>query len=329
MANSQRARLWGVTLFDPLAADKEFLRDVVDRGDLTYVCGQCEICPDTQRPHFQGFLCLSQARTLTGIKRLMFTGPHLKTVHLSYCRGSKDDNVKYCSKVESRDPDGRFMFFQHGSLADVPERNGQGVRTDLHGIGTRIGEGVSLLTIAQDHPDLYIKFYRGFESIQQRLLCQPRTWSPVGAFTPPTVYWFYGSSGSGKSREAFTQAHADPERGYFTKSSGNKWFNGYFGQPILILDDFRADWFTFSFLIRLIDCYPLQVETKGGMVDMSADTVYITCPMRPEQLYAGLVAREDGRIVQLTRRITETRLFGDEPLAPEPRVPGFNPYPCH
>jgi len=59
------------------------------------------------------------------------------------------------------------------------------------------------------------------------------------------------------------------------------------------------------------------------MVEMCADTFYITCPLRPEQLFAALVQREDGRIAQLLRRITEIRLFGDEPDPPRAIVDGF------
>jgi len=57
---------------------------------------------------------------------------------------------------------------------------------------------------------------------------------------------------------------------------------------------------------------------------MYANTFYITCPLRPEMLFASLAARDDGRILQLTRRITEVRLFGEEP-EPAPLADGFVP----
>lgn len=60
---------------------------------------------------------------------------------------------------------------------------------------------------------------------------------------------------------------------------------------------------------------------------MCADTFIFTSPLRPEILYAALANREDGRIQQLLRRITEIRLFGDEPdiPVPEPLAGGFYP----
>lgn len=322
---SKRARLWAATLFDPRIADREHLVSCVERGDLTYWCGQCEICPVSQRPHLQFFLCLDQPRTLVGVKRLMFVSEHLKTVHLSLCRGSADDNRTYCSKLESVDPSGAFAFFEAGVFLSVPERNGQGERTDLYKIGRAICEGGALVDIAEANPDLFIKYHRGLENLQTTVRCRPRLYDRDAPYTPPEVYWFYGSSGSGKSREAFARAHDCEDRPFYSKSAGNKWWCGYYGQPIVILDDFRCDWFTFSYLIRLLDCYPMSVEVKGGQVHMNADTFYITCPMRPEHLFAKLAANEDGRILQLTRRITEIRLFGDEPAPPNPYVEGFHP----
>ncbi|HIB76730.1 MAG TPA: hypothetical protein EYO58_03735, partial [Flavobacteriales bacterium] len=242
-----RVRLWSFTLFDPVIGDREFFKSVVDRGDLTYVCGQCELCPDSGRLHLQAFLCLSQPRTLVGVKRLMFVGPRLKTVHLSACRGTSKENRDYCKKDESRAGAAGFSFFEHGDYGSVPEQNGQGQRSDLHALGRVVQGGASLETIAQDYPDLYIKFHRGIESLQARCCSRPRVWDPTAPYSPPIVRWFYGSSGSGKSREAFTQALSDPDTPFFTKSSGNKWWDGYLSQPIVILDDFRADWFTFSY----------------------------------------------------------------------------------
>lgn len=318
-----RVRLWTFTLFDPTIDDREFLNSCADRGDLTYWCGQCERCPTTRRRHLQGFLCLSQPRTLVGVKRLMFVSEHLRTVRLAVCKGTAEQNRVYCSKLESRDDDGGFDFTEHGVFAEVPCRNGQGERTDLFRIGQAIVGGASLATIARDAPDSFIRYFRGFEQLQRVIHSQPRPYAPDAAHEPCDVHWYYGSTGSGKSREAFAQALSDPDLSYYSKPSGNRWWCGYNGQPIVILDDFRADWFTFSYLIRLIDAYPIQVEIKGGMVEMSAKIFYITCPMRPEHLFQRLNSSDDGRMAQLTRRITETRLFGEEPAPPAPFVEGF------
>uniref|UniRef100_UPI0040488E22 hypothetical protein n=1 Tax=Shewanella sp. TaxID=50422 RepID=UPI0040488E22 len=60
----------------------------------------------------------------------------------------------------------------------------------------------------------------------------------------------------------------------------------------------------FHVLLRLLDRYPYQVETKGGSRQLLAETMIITCPFMPEEMYNG---RED--IKQLLRRIDEIKLF--------------------
>lgn len=87
----------------------------------------------------------------------------------------------------------------------------------------------------------------------------------------------------------------------------------------MLLDDYRADWFTFGYLLRLLDIYPMPLEYKGGMTHLCSQTIYITCPVHPEVLYQDLISRKEGAKDQLMRRITECRQFGE--LAPT--VEGF------
>lgn len=326
MAQLPRCRLFCGTLFDPRESVRLALARGVEDGTLTYAVGQCELCPDTGRKHLQFFMCLVNRRTLRGIKTLLFNTEELRTVHLAACNGTSEANRNYCTKLESRDPNPAFDPFEFGTFADCCERNGQGSRTDLYVIGNRIRDGATQREIAQDYPAEFIRFNRGFLALEQALRCVPREWDPGAAHAPPSVNWFYGSTGSGKSRAAFTEALSNPLRTMYSKPAGNKWFDGYRGDPIILLDDYRGDWFSFSFLLRLLDVYPIQVECKGSMVPLCADTFFITCPLRPEILYANLANRENGRIQQLLRRITLIRLFGEEPEVdpPAPMYPGFN-----
>ena len=51
------------------------------------------------------------------------------------------------------------------------------------------------------------------------------------------------------------------------------------------------------------------------MTHLCSQTIYITCPVHPEVLYANLISAKEGAKAQLMRRITEVRHFGDEPAA--------------
>lgn len=324
-SNNSRLRLWSWTLFDPLLSDVTHFNSCVDRGDFTYWCGQCELCPDTNRKHIQGFLCLSQPRTLVGLKRCAFTGPRLNTVHLKASDGTADQNRVYCSKDTSIDPDGEFQFCEHGDFTAVPERNGQGTRNDLHSIARAVRDGASLRDIANDHPAEFVRNYRGLQMLQQTIFRGGRVYSERDV-SLPTIRWFHGQTGSGKSRAAFTEAYAAHPDSVYVKPPGTRWWDGYLGQKCVILDDFRGDWFSFGYLLRLTDLYPLDVEVKGGYTPFCATDIYFTCPVKPEILFARLAEGDNGRMNQLLRRITETKLFGDE-IQAGANAEGFNPYP--
>lgn len=87
-----------------------------------------------------------------------------------------------------------------------------------------------------------------------------------------------------------------------------KWFDGYSGQQNAIIDDFREDFCSFSFLLRVLDRYPLKVAVKGSFVEWNPTTIYITCPHSPAELYA---YKTPADLAQLTRRITTIRRFQD------------------
>jgi hypothetical protein len=70
---------------------------------------------------------------------------------------------------------------------------------------------------------------------------------------------------------------------------------------VVIIDEFYG-WLPYDLLLRLCDRYPLLLETKGGQVQCSANTVIITSNLNPSQWYKNVYHKA------LYRRIT-TILF--------------------
>lgn len=301
-----------------------------DRGHLglsavefcVFFCYQPELAPTTLTPHLQGYLCLKTPRTLRGVKQSVFNTERLGRVHLEIARGTREQARDYCSKPESRDSNAGFGYCEIGDFDRVPAQRGQGARNDLGPAVSAIRDGTSLALVAEANPEAYVKFHRGFRALESALHARPRVRDEGGVFQPPRVLWYYGSTGSGKTRAVFEEIGEEP---FYSKPPGNTWWDGYCGQKIVILDDFRASWFKFGYLLRLLDRYPLDVEVKGAYVPFSATTIYITCPTTPQLLYAGLESAHEGAIAQLVRRITEVRLFGEAPAPPGPLVAGFEP----
>lgn len=117
---------------------------------------------------------------------------------------------------------------------------------------------------------------------------EPRT-------SKPFVRWYWGASGTGKTRLAYEESDKDNR---WISGKNLKWFDGYDAHTNVIIDDFRGDFCTFHELLRLLDRYEIRVENKGGSRQFKPVDIWITSCYPPDAVYA---TRED--IEQLLRRI--------------------------
>ncbi len=228
--------------------------------------------------HLQGACVIGKQMEFSSLKRIR----GLHRAHIEAMRGTPEDSKKYCSK-EDNNP------FESG---DIPQ---PGKRSDLHDVCDKINAGATILDLARDEDaramGVVIRHFKGIQNLIH-LRCPKRD-------CPPEVIWIYGATGVGKTRCAIEFAEL-VGRGEFWISKGTlRWFDGYCGQRVVILDDLRTRHAQFSFLLRLLDRYPMSVEFKGGYTSWTPQLIFITCPKHPEQMWS-LRSEEDKE--QLVRR---------------------------
>lgn len=252
------------------------IQSAFDAKSITYaICGRER--GDAGTPHLQGYVYFKSQKTLRATKS--FLG--LPRMHLEAARGTGEDNKVYCSK------EGDFW-----EMGDVPS---QGLRTDIAAYVGAIRDGAGLDQILDHFPEEFCKYHGAYDKL--RLAAMPkRDWVM-------DVRWFYGPTGTGKSHCAYELGQAAVD--YYCKSAG-KWWDGYEGQEVVIMDEFRGDWMTFHELLRLTDKYQYQVEVKGGSRQFCSKMIIFTCPIRWDELFRGQTAE---KLNQLQRRITETKYF--------------------
>lgn len=240
-------------------------------GEAKYVVYGREI-GQNGTPHLQGYIEFKNPRAFNAVCKLLGGKAHVEAR-----RGTAKEAADYCKK------DGNV--FEIGEIS-----NPNGVRKDHEVIrenlskGIKIGklleEGVLKNAQAISFAEKYLKYTE-----------KPRTWKTE-------VWWISGPSGCGKSKLAWKECGI-PWDEVYVKSVG-KFFDGYDGQEVVILDDFRVQDIELAQLLRLMDRYPERVEIKGGSRMWKCDKLIITSIKTPEECYEFL---QDEPLYQITRRI--------------------------
>jgi hypothetical protein len=260
MPRASRHRNWVFTLNNPPPAEG-FLELLESSGILKYCVFQLERGADAGTQHFQGYFICTQPRSLTFIRAQL-----TPRAHFEVRRGTHEQAKEYCTKEDTRVA-GPFTFGE--------EPAGQGSRTDLSAVKVILDNGGGLPAVAREHFGSFCRYYRAFE--RYLLLITPQRSEPTKAIV------YYGESGSGKSRSVAEAA--GPDAYWLPKPNGTRAFwDGYEGQEAVVIDEFYG-WLPYNFLLRLLDRYPLRVETKGGSVAFTSKVVYFTSNQSPSRWY--------------------------------------------
>ena len=204
----------------------------------------------------------------------------------SHCRCVK---AKLKGKVGPTVVKGKPFVEGRGKQGGQSTGRGQGLEQER--IIAAINAGQTRRDIFQTFP-LYCARYHSWVDKAVTLYAPVRKWMPH-------VYWLYGAAGTDKSR----MARAVLENSCYCKAPDSKWFDGYDGHDVLVVNDLRKSTFTFSYLLEMLDRYEFRVEVKGGCVPLLAKVIIITCSKSHSELWAELGGTANEHLQQLTRRI--------------------------
>jgi len=264
---------------------------------MVYLCFQQERAPTTGQVHYQGFCSLRRPARMSTVKGYL-PGAHLEV--------SRDyfGSIDYCFKEDSRVPGTDPV--EYGDFAKGVPR--QGKRSDLIESAELVNNGASRAEIADLYPSVVIRYGAGLE----RLSRWSSSSAPLSAVRDRTkgvdVFVYWGPTRSGKTRAVYDQC---PK--LYAKSPEHKWWDGYSGEDVVLVDDFDGrtgkdgNWITYW--LRVCDRYPLTVEVKGGCVSMLATRFYFTSNKHPDDWWPSAVAQSHKDAFMA--RVTEVKPFGD------------------
>lgn len=255
--SQRQSKYWCWTLNNPTEAEEQAIKIAAteEKTPIAYLVYGREVGSSGTR-HLQGYLELRRKLRLVSAKRVL--GP--ERAHLEPRMGSASQAADYCKK------DGDVV--EYGTCS-VPQ---QGKRNDLEALKETIDSGGNLRDVAEEHFGQFLRYERAIKAYLE-LRSVPRSWK-----TRVRIFW--GPTGVGKTRRAVDLADGD-----FWIYSSDGWFDGYLGQQTVIFDDFGGHEFKLTYLLKLLDRYPMRVRIKGGFVNWCPLEVIITSNIDPEEWY--------------------------------------------
>lgn len=265
------AKNWCVTLNNYTEDELQGIQDF-GRSECDYwIVG--EEVGESGTPHLQCYFQLRSKRTMRQLKHGVGDRAHCEVA-----RGSPEQNRTYCAK--------------DGTFCEGGQPRQQGRRSDVSGLVAKFRSGYSWEEAVESDPALVARYPRFVDRLALKY-AKPREWAPE-------VYVYWGQTGTGKSKRAFEEAQ-DPY-----VHSGGQWFDGYSGESDVIFDDFGGSEFKLTYLLKLIDRYPMRVPVKGGFVNWVPRRVFFTSNYCPKEWFPNA---KDEHVKALFRRFTKVIVF--------------------
>lgn len=273
-SSGTRNRRWCFTINNPSldGADDPsvWLETLIGLEKVPWAVWQYERGNENSTLHVQGFVIFKNPMRKVGVRALN------ARAHWIIANGDNQSQMDYCRDEtgvgESEDIPGGHPW--QGEVGVMPA-SGRGGRSDLLEVQALLDSGASMSTVAENHFGSYVRYNRGFDRYRQ-IRQPPRTWQ---TFTKVII----GPPGVGKSRMALEEAGL--EAYWLPRPNGPRVFwDGYDGQDNVVIDEFTG-WMSRTYLCRLLDRYPLMVDTKGSSVPFRAKKIWITSNSRPEDWY--------------------------------------------
>lgn len=199
-----------------------------------------EICPDTGRLHYQGFIILDRRSRFAAAKRAIGGGID---VHLESRQGTRAEARAYCIK------DG-VNIVEHGTFESLTQKE-------------LFKKNIGFLK--EEYPAFFCRYYKGLYMLADK--------GPKWRDVQVTVLW--GDTDTGKTRQVMEMDDV------FKLDPPYTWWDGYEGETILLLDDYKDGAIARGALLNICDGYRLRLPLKGGHTWARWDKVYITSNFNP------------------------------------------------
>lgn len=251
---------------------------------IQYLAFGREVCPTTERVHYQTWAYAGRAMRLSGWKKV-FPGDHIEQM-----RGSLAQNDAYCSK------ESQLTTFGEKPMENGKKRTLQDLCEEVTK-GAEKGRPLRDIVMESEHQSTFVQYNGGISKLHAMAVNYKL--SRVDKDFAPEVIFVHGEPGTGKSRWVREQ---DPDVYDVPEDDGYKWKDGYSGQDAVVYENVSVtNCKSPERLLKEIDRYFIQVPVKGGFTGWRPKRIYITTVFELQHF-----AEQAGfsRPSEFTRRVT-------------------------
>lgn len=250
----------------------ESLQKVKDMN-WQYLLYAPETCPSTGKFHYQTYVYFKSQISLKKLRE------ELKGNFVTPARGEEPDQVAYIKGPYNKNGKVKPINPQAVELGIKPQ---QGKRNDL----TEFKEAVYTGKRGYELDEEFLEIQAKFPKLEQHLirnLTKKKAKERYLEGKSPEVHIRWGKSRTGKSRYIWEKHGVDNVYCLNTDqgSANSLFWDGYEGQPVILLDEFEGQ-IPFRVILQLLDRYPFRMAIKGDSVYSCAEYIYFTSNLHPK-----------------------------------------------
>lgn len=314
MAKEFSTRRYQLTINNPKehGYDHEAIKAILAKGaKLLYWC-MCDEQGQEGTYHTHLYLVFFNGVMFKTLKN-KFPTAHIEVPQM----GTNSENYAYVRKEGTKyrkDANGHYEYTDANgkvhtgtnyidtfeAFGELPPDGRQGDRNDLHKLYSLIASGADNAQILGEHPE-YLRDLTHIDRTRQTLLEEKYR----NVFRRMSVTYIYGPTGAGKTRSVKEGC------GYANCYSVSDYihpFDGYRGQPVLLLDEFHSN-IAINHMLQYLDGYPLELPCRYANKQACYTEVYIISNLPLERQFPDAQRDKPETWAAFLRRINCVRIF--------------------
>lgn len=323
---------WCVTWNNPTTEGDEVAQKLKANDNIKGFVFQLEK-GESGTPHFQMYIEFKKSIYFTGVQTALGT----KAINHVKAAGTKEQNIKYCTKEEGREA-GPWLY---GTCTN--NGPGQGKRNDLDKFAQAVSAAGEITDdIKEEYHGHVLRYghlaeqmiereeFRKAERLElaywKEQIERKRRGESFGQ-EPRKLVLLFGPSAVGKTTHAKMACVEEADELPYMKQGTSNWWCHYKGHKNVIVDEWQikltGNLETFN---DMTNKGMYMAQRKGGQVILMAEAMYFTSNRHPMDIFK--TRWNDPRYRAMTRRFAEVHWWNDDKELVILKNPGAEPESC-